>query len=157
MNETLKQYLVSECKTVADFMESAETDRDRLFYFSAVHAAAQRVANMEYSSSLIHLWVVGQWAHNTLTGRFGVVPQITGLPPSVQIQSGPPHLPEVPIGITSSLTSVVKELAARLEKDAEYGDLLAAMCEIAYATTGNGFYLLKSGRLNADAGGTIPR
>ena len=134
MEKTLKEYLAGECETVAAKM-ATESDVDRLYYFSAVFGAAQRVFNIEYSPQVLHLFVVANWTHSQLTAR-------------LQAEQGA-HLmtPSMPKGMLEALTGIVREIAQRVREDQDFTDLLSEMCRVGYTSTGNGYYLLQVGKL----------
>lgn len=134
METLLRNYLVEECRAVSENMKNG-TQMDRLYYFSAVFGAAQRVINIEGSADTLHLYVISNWTHTALNNRL------------LAEQNGMPMTPVLPDGALEELAELVGELGTRIEHEKSYTDLLSAMCRLGYIASGNGFYLLERGKL----------
>lgn len=130
ISDNLRQYLASECRTVAERMRLASTATDRLYLFSAVFGASQRVFNIEFEREFVHLHIVSLWVHQALVQRDG-------------FEAGP----RIPEGALERLADLVGELGDRIEAAADYADLVEEMATLGYAGTGNGLYLAMTGRL----------
>lgn len=145
MEPTLRAYLVDECQNVAARMRATRDPSEKMYFFSALWAAPQRVFNIEYDAALLHLHVVALWVHGTIAGRFaGPIPM-----PGLQIVGGMSgtNYPPLQDDLLEALANVTESLAERISADTDYTDLVERLCAIGYATTGNGNYLLQAGRI----------
>lgn len=131
LSEMLKDYLAGECEIVSRHILETDTPRDKLYYFSAVFGAAQRVLNIEFSRSVVLLQVVSTYTHSALIGR-------------LNDQS----LPPLTDSYFEQLAAVVQELGSRLRHEQDYSDLVEHIATLGYAVTGNGHYLGITGRLH---------
>ena len=128
---TLRRYLVSELRVAADGLVNVNESRlhEGPFYFSAVYAAFGRAMNVQYEREVGFLHFVTNQAHTVIAQRVAVLTQ--GSDPSVGIS----------VGFFAKLAEHIRSLADRIEFDEPYLNELMNISEMAFITTGNGFYL----------------
>lgn len=136
ISETLRNYLSEELNIVAGKMKEVGNPADKLYYFSAVYGALQRTLNMEYSRPLCLLHFVCLSAYSTVQQRLTLLSQ--GQDRSVTLS------PDT----FDALSDLTSQLATRIKNNEDVTEVLEQMSEVAYSTTGNGFYLQSIGRLN---------
>ena len=132
MNALLRQYVVGECRFVAQKMSETSSDKDAIYYFSAVWAAAQRAFNIEYSGEMLLLHIVSHWIHQVLDSR---------------TRAGDTLSPVIPEGLLNKIAVTTGEIANRIEQEKDFRDLLEVISQLGYIATGNGYYLYQEGKL----------
>jgi hypothetical protein len=136
----IREHLRAEFRVAVDHMAGAPDLPDKLYFFSALFGEANRALNREWDRELALLHLVLSTAHGTIMARLS--------------QSNPPGaaLPGIPEEVPQALTETAEALAELLEEpeqdSAKLFALLARVAEIAYTTTGNGFYLYVKGAIN---------
>lgn len=127
----LNAYLVAEFVAVARKMrESEHNPTDAGYYFSAAFGAVGRALNIEYSGDLCLLNMVLLNTHREIAGRVALMQ--AGSEPSI-------GLPE---RVFSRLADLMDQLGERIRDATSYDDVLIKMAELAFASTGNGYYLM---------------
>jgi hypothetical protein len=135
ISDAARKLLVKEIKYVVGEMNKKPSTEEKIYFFSGVHSAIQRLFNMEYDPDLIFLHFILSAAHQAFVGRLQA------------IKSG-----EMLIGLDDDcikkLTETTKELGRNIEKDEDISDIAKKFTILAYTTTGNGNYLRLKGVLN---------
>jgi len=129
-----KEILVKELRTVADYMGNANTAQEKMYFFSAVFGIANRLMNLEFDSELGFLHHVIQAAHNTINTNLVLRSQgqaVANFPPTV----------------FDKLQEAVSELAKYIEDGKQTYPILERISNLAYSTSGNGYYLYLKGLL----------
>jgi len=126
--------LVNELRTVADLMSKAKTAQEKNYYFSAIFGIANRIMNFEFDPELAFLHNVINHAHTTLHGNLLMVAQ------GQSVSTFPPP-------VFDKLQEAVVELASLIEKKKATYPVLEKISNLAYSTTGNGYYLFLKGSL----------
>ena len=135
LSPNLREYLISEFRVVATHMVSESDVLTKAYYFSAVPSAVARVLNIEFSESLAFLQHILGTTYGAINLRINKTLQGQERP----IEISPEFL--------DRLSQLISDLADRLEQNKDFHDLLISISLVGYATTGNGFYLYKTGRL----------
>ena len=140
--EYMRQIL-DEMKVVEQQWGSAVTPEEKLYYFSAIFGAINRVMNFECDPVLVFVHQVLQALHHAVVNRLN-----SPKPPGQEVFLG------VPAEMIDAILSALEELRAAFTKyasgenaDAETWNVLKRFANIAYAATGNGFYLYLRGKL----------
>ena len=114
-------------------MKEAGDPAEQLYYFSAVYGALQRTLNIEYSRTLCLIHFIYLSAYTTVQQRLAFLSQDR----TVKLDGR----------LFGTLAALTNQLATRIKNDENIVDILEQMSEVAYSTTGNGFYLQSIGRL----------
>jgi hypothetical protein len=136
-NEDLKT-IITEWDAVIKHMEETRSPGDKLYFFSASFGIVNRLMNLRYDRTLVFIHQGLQALHQSMQNRLNAsrnAPNET-------------HM-AVPDGFIDQLATLLRLLSAALQKGAAQ-DVYAALehaAELAYATTGNGYYLYLSGKL----------
>ena len=126
-----KGYLINEINFSAKEMRKAESMIDKLYYFSVVFGAANRIMNMDFDPELL-------FVHNVTNAAFN---QIQG----VLMTQG-----QMPSSIDSELFNKIAnnldEMAGNIANNEPTYKVLEKISNLAYSTTGNGHYLVLRGK-----------
>jgi hypothetical protein len=104
----------------------------KLFYFSSTFGTVSRILNAAFDSHLALIYMLLTTVHSNVLGRV------------VAMKGGEQSFP-LKEDFFDRLGAEIEELAARLKNDADTGDVLEKIALLAFATTGNGYYLLQKG------------
>jgi hypothetical protein len=131
----MRQDLVKELKYVLDQMRSTQNPVDKLYYFTAVYGIANRIFNFEYDPELVFVHDVVQHTYNSINQRLNLIAQ--------RLEGGA----SMPGDVFAKLEACLEKLADKIENDQKTYEVLQEMDQIAYSTSGNGYYLYKKGTL----------
>jgi len=132
--EMQKKY-TDEIRFVLGQMKRVNTHEEKLYYFSAVFGIAQRIVNFEYDPGLMFDFQVLQLVHNMLNARVSAIKAR---------QDGSVSLPE---GLFDSLEKALEELVDSIDGGKDSYSALQKMINLAYITTGNGYYMYLKGMI----------
>lgn len=135
LSSDMKEKFVTEVYFVIEKMKNTDIPAQKLYYFSAVYAMAQRIVNFEYDPELIFIEQVLQLVYNMLNARLTAMlaRQEAGI--------------AIPDNLFRDLESALLELVRNVERGAQTYPALQKMVNLAYSTTGNGYYLYLKGAL----------
>jgi hypothetical protein len=135
LTDSVRKRLAREYEFAATQINEAADVHTKLYFFSVFYTEANRALNDIWDSDLALLHLVLQSVHQTISARF-----LTPLPGL-----------GMPNNVIEELTKSSMELAKMFnEKHVDQADLLkvlARFAELAYATTGNGYYLYVKGNI----------
>ncbi len=138
LNESVRQRLAQDYQFAADQMRARSDLRSKMYFFSVFYGEANRALNADWNSDIALLHLVVQSAHQAMIARIGSPP--LGL-----------SLPGLPKNFAEALTELSGQLASLFQtpevNDEELHRILARLAKLAYATTGNGYYLYLKGAL----------
>ena len=126
---------IEELRYVSKQMQGTENIEEKLYYFSAVFGAAQRIVNFEFDPEMLFIYQVTQLAHNQIQQRL------------VLVKSGQQPSLGLPDNLFAVLRNMVDEMASRIENGETTCPILEKMMTLSYSTTGNGYYLFQKGEL----------
>jgi hypothetical protein len=132
-----KGILVKEIRTASEFMSNASNAQQKMFFFSAVFAIANRIMNLEFDSELGFIHHVINAAYNTVN---------TNLIVASQGQS----MITIPDAVFDKLEKSLVDLATYIEEGKPTYPILEQISNVAYCTSGNGFYLILKGMIKLD-------
>ena len=69
ISQNMKDELVNEIGFVVKKMRETNSPAEKLYFFSALYAIAQRIINFEYDPELTFIHQVLQHTYNTINGR----------------------------------------------------------------------------------------
>jgi transaldolase len=123
-----RKYLMDELRVIIDGMGKAKTAEEKLYFFSAVFGATQRIVNIEYDPELTFIYQVVSTSYNTINSN-------------LQIAKSGQGVSTIPKDIFVKLQEAVEKLADAIDKSESTYPVLETISNLAYSTTGNGFYL----------------
>jgi hypothetical protein len=132
----LKATIVNEIRYAVDKMKKSERISDKIYYFSAVYAIADRSFNFEFDSELVFIHQVVRQAFDTINAKTNLATQI-----------GPSLGTSIPQNLFPKLQETLASLADKIEKNEETYVILEEIANIGFSTTGNGSYLHGKGLL----------
>ncbi len=135
ISKTMTGRFIEELRYVSKQMQGTENIEEKLYYFSAVFGAAQRIVNFEFDPEMLFINQVTQLAHNQIQQRLVLVK--SGQQPSLGLSDN----------LFDVLRNIVDEMASRIEKGETTHPILEKMMTLSYSTTGNGYYLFQKGEL----------
>jgi len=130
-----QRIFTDEMRFVIKNMRDTNKLTEKLFFFSASYAMAQRVINIEYDYELAFIQQVLQLAYNTINTRLAMIS--TGQQTDISI----------PDNLFNKLEETLEEMVDMIDKGSYTYVALQKIANIAYATTGNGYYLYLKGML----------
>ncbi len=131
----MKKLLVDEIKGVASRMATTEKPVEKLYFFSAAYGVAFRVMNIEFDPELSFVHLVLSAAHNMMTTNLASATQGQGMF-------------TFPEGVFNELGKALEGLASNIERGEKTYLALEKVSNLAYSTTGNGYYLHLKGLLH---------
>ena len=135
ISEHNKRILVKEIMYAIDKMRSTEDYAEKLYFLSVVHSMANRILNIEYDSELVFIHFVLSQSHAQISTRYNAQTTRKEMPVSI------------PSGLFESIENLLEDLAKTIKNNKQTHLILAKIAELAYSTTGNGYYLYQKGLL----------
>lgn len=132
-----KKILVNEIRTAVEYMSGNNDARQKMFFFSAVFGIVNRIMNIECDPELVFVHQVTNAAYNTIN---------TNLIMATQGQT----TPTIPTPVFDKLQEVLEDLATYIEEGKKTYPVLQRISNLAYSTSGNGYYLFLKGLLKID-------
>jgi len=134
LTKSSKLALVNEIRTAVDYMSKANIAQEKMYFFSAVFGIANRVMNLEFDPELGFIHHVTNSAYTTINANLLMVAQ------GQSVRTVPPQLFE-------KMQEALQDLATRIEKGEPTYPVLERISNLAYSTSGNGYYLFLKGDL----------
>jgi len=135
LSPDMQKRFIDEVNFVIKNMKNTDNPTEKLYFFSAGYAMAQRIINLEYEPELAFIQQVLQLVYNMVNARL--------LAMSMRQEAGV----SIPDGLFSSLEEALEEMVDRIEQGVETYPALQKMVNLAYSTTGNGYYLYLKGMI----------
>ena len=132
---TTKKQFLAELTFVVKNMKETPSASEKLYYFSALYGMAQRLMNLDFDPELCFLFQILQLTYQLINAR--VLAQQSGQESSVR----------VPEGLFERLENYLQELGEIIEQEENTCPLLQKILNLAFTTTGNGYYLYLKGQL----------
>ena len=137
--ESIRQRLASEYRFVANNMAEEPDPAKKMYWFSGFFGEATRMLNQSWDAELALIHQVTQDAYRQINGR--VSESVSGQDTVIGLNE------EIP----PELTKVSDQLASLFESQTADGtrllSILARIAELAFLSTGNGYYLYRKGHL----------
>lgn len=133
LSPDMQKRFTDEIHFVIKSMKNTNTPAEKLYFFSAGYAMAQRIINFEYEPELTFIQQVLQLVYNMINARLSAI---------LMRQEGGISIPD---NLFNSLEEALEEMVNRIEQGAETYPALQKMVNLAYSTTGNGYYLYLKG------------
>ncbi len=135
LSPEMKKTFIDEIRFVLKNMRNTTIASQKWYFFSAIHAMAQRILNFEYEPELVFVFQVFQLAYNTVNARLAAL--------SVGQEAGI----NIPDNLFTKIEDELEKMVTLMEKGDSSYPVLQRLINIAYSTTGNGHYLYLKGML----------
>ena len=126
-----KAYFIKEINFAAKEMKAAQSPVDKLYFFSVIFGAANRIMNMEFDPEL-------SFVHNVTNAAY------------LQIQASLFSQEQMPNTIDPELFTKIANNLEEMARNVADGEptykVLESISNLAYSTTGNGHYLVLRGK-----------
>ena len=132
LKEEYRKLIVEDFAFAAKMMKEKLPYDARLFYFSGTWGVVSRIFNLSFDPELVFIHSVLNGAYNVILARLAAA---RGGETSVIL----------PDDYFDTLANYVEQLAQRIKDNKKAYDILEKISLLAFATTGNGFYLLQKG------------
>ena len=130
LSPEMQKTFTDEIHFIVGKMKATDIPAEKLYFFSAGYGMAQRIINFEYEPELSFIHQVLLLVYNMVNTR------------QAAISAG--HGPD---NLFNRLEEALEEMADRIEQGLETYPTLQKMVNLAYSTTGNGYYLYLKGML----------
>lgn len=135
LSPDMQKKFIDEVGFVIKNMKNTDNAAKKLYFFSAGYAMAQRIINLEYEPELNFIQQVLQLVYNMINARL------------TEISAGQEGGISIPDKLLTKLEEALEEMVDRIEQGAETYPALQKMVNLAYSTTGNGYYLYLKGMI----------
>ncbi len=132
-----KKVIAKEFRGIVEKMKGTKNLSEKMYFFSATYGVVSRVFNLEFDPALVFTHFVINAACSTINGRL------------LALKGGQDNVVQIPEGLFDSLQKVIEKLAENIETGNEdkLFKNLQKIANIAFTTTGNGYYLYQKGML----------
>lgn len=127
-----KQSLIDELKFVKEKMAQEKDIKRKMFFYSGIHGHVSRILNLEYDPHLQFMHLILNVTYNAINQRINL------------IAAGDNNV-ILPPNFFEELESLIQILVEYIESDADTYSILEKISNLAYLTTGNGYYLSEKG------------
>ncbi len=135
LSKDMQRKFTDEVNLVIKNMKNTDKPVEKLYFFSAGYGMAQRIINFEYEPELSFINQVLHLVYNMINARL------------TAISMGQEGGISIPDGVFSGLEDALEEMVDRIEQGKETYPTLQKMVNLAYSTTGNGYYLYLKGMI----------
>jgi hypothetical protein len=134
LSPDMKKAFTDEVATAIKHMKSVNTVEEKQFFLSAVYGAAFRIMNIQYDSELAFI-------HHVVNAAYGLMQMNLA---SIKQGQGVNTFPK---DVFDKLENALEELVVRIEEGEKTYPVLEKISNLAYSTTGNGYYLYLKGMI----------
>lgn len=137
ISDHYKDLIVNEFRKVAIGMKDANYASKKIYWFSATFGIVHRILNLEFDDTLVCIHVILNATYNLINAR------------ADNIKRSTEAAIDFPKNLFENLQETIVELSDNIENNNELEIFknLQKIAKIAYATTGNGYYLYLQGKL----------
>lgn len=132
ISKKTKEVLIEEIQFVREKMAQEKNARKKMFYYSAIYSQILRLLNLEYDPHLQFMHLIFNVTYNAVNSRINLI--ATG---DITV--------DLPSNFFDELDKLLGELVELLKNDVNTYPILEKISNLAYLTTGNGYYLSKKG------------
>lgn len=135
LSPEMEKRFVEETRFVVKNMRNTTGAAQKWYFFSAIYGMAQRILNLEYNPELVFIFQVVQLVYNMVNARLAA------------LSAGQEAGISIPRNLFTNIEDELEKMANLLEQGKETYPVLQRLVNIAYVTTGNGYYLYLKGML----------
>jgi 4-hydroxy-3-methylbut-2-en-1-yl diphosphate synthase IspG/GcpE len=136
ISKDMQKVLTDEIKVALYHMKKVDTAEEKLFFLSAVYGVAFRIMNIQFDPELAFIHHVVNAAYSMMNTRLASIRQNPGLN-------------TFPKNVFEMLEDALGRLIDKIEKEEKTYPVLENIFNLAYSTTGNGYYLYLKGMMMA--------
>lgn len=136
LSKHMQKVFTDEIRFVMQRMQQSKDPATKLYFFSAVYGMAFRILNIEFDPELAFIHHVLNAAYGTINHRLTMLSQ------------GQERSVGIPEKLLDRLEEALEEMVAKIEQGEETHPVLQTISNLAYSTTGNGYYLYLKGMLS---------
>ena len=133
--QKLKTHTIKEFEFALTKLKEQSSLEERLYYYSALFGEVYRIMNIECSPELVFLHQVLNTVHTAFQVRLQAMTRGAERPVTIDER------------MLDALISLTESLVERIKADSDSTDVCIRLMNLAYATSGNGFYLYQKGEL----------
>jgi len=130
----MQKIFTDEVRTATKHMKEVETPAEKLFFLSAVYGAAFRIMNIQFDSELAFIHHVVNAAYMMMNTNLASIRQGRGVN-------------TFPQNVFERLEDSLEQLVEKIEQGERTYPVLETIFNLAYSTTGNGYYLYLKGMI----------
>lgn len=135
LSKGMQKTLTDEVRTAINYMKKAETPEEKLYFLSAVYGAAFRIMNIQFDPELAFINHVINAAYNMMNANLSSIRQGQGVN-------------TFPKNVFEKLEDALGQLVEKIELGEKTYPVLEVIFNLAYSTTGNGYYLYLKGMIS---------
>ena len=135
LSKQMQQVLTEEIGFAVGKMKGSQDAATKLYFFSAVPAAANRIMNIEFDSELSFIHYVLSAAYGTVSARLAM------------LASGQERGMGIPEKLFDRLEEALMQMVVEIHRGESTHQVLETISNLAYSATGNGYYLYLKGVL----------
>ena len=135
LSSDMQKSFVDEIRFVLKNMRNTTVPSQKWYFFSGIFGMAHRILNFECDPELVFVHQVMQLVYNLVNAR------LTAL--STGQESGI----NIPDNLFTKIEDELDKMATLIEQKKETYPVLQRLINLAYSTTGNGYYLYLKGTL----------
>lgn len=135
VSKEMQELFTNEVDFVIQRMNGTNSAAEKMYFFSGTYACALRIINIEFDAELAFIHHVLQSAYQMIYARITI------------LQQGQDRAIGIPEKLFDRLEETLKEMSARIKKGEETYSVIQTIFNLAYSTTGNGYYLHLKGLL----------
>lgn len=135
LSKDMQKVFTDEVRTATDHMKKADTPEEKIFFLSAVYGVAFRIMNIQFDPELAFIHHVVNAAYGMMNANLASIRQSQGVN-------------TFPKNVFERLEDALEQLAEKIEQGERTYPVLETISNLAYSTTGNGYYLYLKGMIN---------
>jgi len=134
LSKDMQKVLTDEVRTAINHMKKVDMPEEKLFFMSAVYGAAFRIMNIQFDSELAFIHYVVNAAYGMMNANLASIKQGQGVN-------------TFPKNVFEKLENALEQLVEKIEQGERTYPVLETISNLAYSTTGNGYYLYLKGMI----------
>ncbi len=135
LSKEMRELFANEINFVVGQMKEINDLSRKLYFLSAVHGCALRIVNIEFDPELAFIHHVLQATHQTIDAR------------KTRLEQGQDRPIVIPEKLFDRLEEALEEMSTKIKQGEETYPTLQTIFNLAFSTTGNGYYLYSKGVL----------
>lgn len=135
LSKDMQKVFTDEIRTAINHMKKVDMPEEKLFFLSAVYGVAFRIMNIQFDPELAFIHHVVNAAYGMMNANLASMRQGQGVN-------------TFPKNVFEKLEDALKQLVEKIEQGERTYPVLETIFNLAYSTTGNGYYLYLKGMIS---------
>lgn len=135
LSKDMQKVFTDEVRTAINHMKKTEMPEEKLFFLSAVYGVAFRIMNIQFDPELAFINHVVNAAYSMMNANLASIRQGQGVN-------------TFPKNVFEKLEDALGQLVEKIEQGERTYPVLETIFNLAYSTTGNGYYLYLKGMIS---------